>query len=111
VQRLGVGHGLRRRAHVRLGHDLQQRRAGAVQVDARLADEILVQALARVFLQVRAHQAHRLLFLAEVERDAAALHHGNLDLADLVALGQVGVEIILARKNALWRNVGAECQA
>jgi hypothetical protein len=65
----------------------------------------------RVLLQMRAHQAHGLLLVAEVERHLAALHHGNLELADLVALGQVGVEVVLARKNALWRNVGAECQS
>jgi hypothetical protein len=34
VQRLGVFHGLGAGAHVGLGDDLQQRRAGAVQVDA-----------------------------------------------------------------------------
>jgi hypothetical protein len=33
---LGVGHGFLAAAHVGLGHDLQQRRAGAVQVDAAL---------------------------------------------------------------------------
>src|SRR5256885_5963337 len=48
-------------------HDLQQRRAGAVQIDARLADEVLVQRLAGVFLQVGAHQADGLLLVAEEE--------------------------------------------
>jgi hypothetical protein len=37
VQGLGVGDGFGGGAHVGLGHDFQQRRAGAVQVDAGLA--------------------------------------------------------------------------
>ena len=35
VQRLGIGHGLGGAAHVGLGDDLEQRRPGAVEVDAR----------------------------------------------------------------------------
>ena len=58
VQLFGVGHGLGAGAHVGLGHDLQQRRAGAVQVDAGLANKVFVQRFAGVFLQVGAHQPH-----------------------------------------------------
>ena len=61
VQRLGVGDGFGRRAHVGLGDDLQQRRAGAVEVDARLAVKIFVQRFAGVLLQVRARQLDRFL--------------------------------------------------
>jgi hypothetical protein len=56
---LGVGDGLFGRAHVGLGDDLEQRRAGAVEVDAGHAVEVLVQALAGVLLEVGARQAHR----------------------------------------------------
>jgi hypothetical protein len=41
-------------AHSGLGHDLEQRRAGTVQVDAARAMEVLVQRLAGVFLEMRA---------------------------------------------------------
>ena len=58
VQLFGVGHGLGAGAHVGLGHDLQQRRAGAVQVDAGLADKVFVQRFAGVFFQVGTHQPH-----------------------------------------------------
>ena len=58
VQRAGVGDRLGARAHVGLGDDLQQRRAGAVQVDAGLAVVVLVQRLAGVFLEVGARQVH-----------------------------------------------------
>ena len=37
VQRFGISHRLGRRAHFRLGNHFQQRRAGAVQINARRA--------------------------------------------------------------------------
>ena len=46
--------GFVRRAQIRLGDDLEQRRAGAIQIDARLAVKIFVQRFAGVFLEVRA---------------------------------------------------------
>ena len=70
-----------------------------------------MQRLAGVFLQVGAHQAHRLLLVAQVERHLAALHHRDLVLADLVALGQVGVEVVLAREDAPGRDGAAQGQA
>jgi hypothetical protein len=73
--------------------------------------EVFVQRLARVFFEVGAHQAHGFLLVAQEELDLAALHHRDLKLADLVALGQVGVEIVFAGKNAHGRNVGAEGQS
>jgi hypothetical protein len=115
VQRAGVGHRLGGRAHVGLGDDLEQRCAGAVEVDAGHAVEVLVQALAGVFLEVGAGQAHRLLIgglaLADADRDRAADHDRQVHLADLVALGEVGVEVVLAREHALLGDVGADRQA
>jgi len=70
-----------------------------------------VQRLARVFFEVGTHQAHGFLLVAQEELDLAALHHRNFKLADLVALGQVGVEIVFAGENAHGRNVGAEGQS
>ena len=73
-----------------------------------------MQRLARVFFQMRTHQAHGFVhsFLAhfQKERHLAALHHRNFKLADLVALGQVGVEIIFPRKDAALGDVRAQCQ-
>jgi len=111
VQFLGVGHGFLGRTHVGFGHDLEQRRAGAVEVDAGLADEALVHGFAGVFFQVGPHQADGSFLFAEQETDFAALHHGDLELADLVALGQVGVEVVLAREDAGRRDGRAQRQA
>ncbi|MPM82466.1 hypothetical protein SDC9_129527 [bioreactor metagenome] len=115
MQLLGIGHGLGGGADIGLGHDFQQRRAGAVQVDAGLADELVVHGLAGVFLQVGTHQAHGLedvvLAFFQIEADFTALHHGDLELGDLVALGQVGVEVVLAREDGTRRNRRAQRQA
>ena len=111
MQLLGVGHGLQTGAHVGLGDDFQQRCAGAVQVDAALANEVLVQRFAGVFFQMRAHQAHRHLAFAHEEFHIATLHYRNLKLADLVALGKVRVEVVLARKNTFFGDVRAHGQA
>ncbi len=60
MQRLGVGHGFGAGTHVGLGDDLQQRRAGAVEVDAGLAVEILVQRLAGILFEMGAREMHEL---------------------------------------------------
>ncbi len=117
VQRAGIRHGFGRAAHVGLGDDLQQRRAGAVQVDAGHAGEVFVQRFAGVFFQVGARQVDGLLVAGlpvpafHLDGQRAALHHRNLVLADLVALGQIGVEVILAREDALGRDLGPDGQA
>ncbi len=76
-----------------------------------MANEVFVQRFARVFFQMRTHQANGFLFIAHKERHLATLHHRNFKLADLITLGQIGVEIIFARKNTLLCNVRAHRQA
>ncbi len=103
MQRLRIRDRFGGAAHVRLGDDLQQRRAGAVQVDAGHALIVFMQRLAGIFFQMGARQLYgfqfRLAVLLEHERQCAALHYRTFELADLVALRQVRIEIILARKN------------
>jgi hypothetical protein len=111
VQGAGVGHGFGAGAHVGFGDDFQQRRAGAVEVDAGAAVEVLVQRLAGILFEVGAGQADEFFLLSHADRQPAALHHRNLELADLVALGQVGVEIILAREHRARRDAGAHGEA
>ena len=110
MQLFGVGHSLVAAAHIRLGDDFQQGRAGAVQVDTGLADEVFVQRFARIFFQMRAHQTHGLGLAIQKERHRTALHHRNLKLADLVALGQVRVEIVLTREHAARCDVRTQRQ-
>ena len=111
VQLFGIGHRLIARANVRLGHNFQKRCARAVQVNAALANEVFVQRFARVFFQVRAHQTNGFLFVADKERHLATLNDWDFKLTDLIALGQVWVEIIFAGKNTLLCNVRTHRQA
>ena len=99
-------------AHVGLGDDLQQRRAGAVEVDAgdwpwKSSCRLLPASSsrwARVSRTVRGAPS-------STKSTLAALHHRDLVLADLVALGQVGVEVVLAREDRQRRDLGADRQA
>ena len=91
MQGARIGGGFLRAAQVRLGHDLEQRRPGAVEVDAGHAVKHLVQRLPRVFLEVGAGDSYLPRNL-----DVSALNDWNFVLADLVALGQIGVEVVLA---------------
>src|SRR4030095_16361906 len=96
VERLRVRHRFLRAPHVGLGNDLQERRAGAIQVDAAEIVEAFVNGLSRVLLQVGAGQPYLLLLAVHEYRHRAAFDDGHLVLADLVGLGKIRVEIILA---------------
>ena len=96
-----IGLGFGRRAHVGLADDFQQRRAGAVQVDAAvgLAGQLVVHALAGVFFQMGADDADPLgldpsLGIADLQ--PAVVAERQIVLADLIALGQVGIVVVLA---------------
>src|SRR5262245_7933302 len=95
MERACIGDRLLGAAQVGFGHDLQQRRAGAVEVDAAHPAESVMQRLAGVFLEVGPREAHALALYP----DRSPLHYGLLVLADLVALRQVGVEVVLARED------------
>ena len=81
-------------AQVGLGDDLGQRRAAAVVVDDRRVGAVdaarlpQVHELGRVLLEVDAVQPHVAQLAARAERDVV--------LGDLVALGEVGIEVVLA---------------
>ena len=81
-------------------------RAAAVEVDVGAGDgvgEAIVEALARVFFQVQAGDADALRGLlpsASGTSMPAVLGDGLVELRDLVALGRVGVEVVLAGEDA-----------
>ena len=100
--------GLLGRAHVGLGDDLDQRRAAAVEVDDRRVGAVDAPAradvdeLGRVLLEVHAVDAH-------VAQPPAAAQ-GLVVLADLVALRQVGIEVVLAVEDRPRRELAAQRQ-
>ena len=114
VQRAGVGDSFGGAAHVGFRDDFQQRRTGAVQINAAHALKIFVQAFAGVFFQMRAREMHgfficRIAF-AHAKRHTAANDHGQFKLADLIAFGQVGIKIVFARKDAARGYFAANAQ-
>ena len=108
MQGARVSHRLLRSAQVGLGDDLEQGRPSAIQVDPSHAVEILMQGLARVLLEVRPRQAHGLLAIGQEDLQRTARDDRDLVLADLVALGQVRVEVILAREHRAPVDVRAD---
>ena len=115
MQRLGISHRFPGRTHVRLGHDFQQGRAGAVEVDAGHAVEVFMQRLAGIFFQVGTRDADGFLVkiaaAADLYRQFAAFDDRQRELADLVALGQIGIEVILAVETVDPVQPGANCES
>jgi len=97
------------RRDVRFRDDFEQRRAGPVEIHATLVAALVVGGLARVFLQVRADEAHRLeVAVIVVDLDAAADAERLIELTDLIALRQVGIEVVLAVPLRDFRDLAAE---
>ncbi len=112
VHGLDVGDGFFGRTHVRLGNDFQQRRTGAVQIDAGHAAVVFVQALAGVFFKVGAGHADALdgaVFQGDVQ--VAFAHDRQFHLTDLITLRQVRVEVILAGEHVVLTDLGVDGQA
>ena len=101
LERAQIGARLRGRAHVRLAHDLDERHAGAIEVDGRDAGIAIVHRLAGVFLHVHARDADRASarrrHVPQSRRTARS--RAAIELRDLVALRQVGIEVVLARED------------
>src|SRR5690606_11686265 len=90
-----------RRTQVRLGDDLDQRHTGPVQVDRGPAGQPIVQRLARILLEVDAtdpHALHGAVPLLDLQ--PAVRLQRLVELRDLVPLGQVRIEVVLAREAA-----------
>jgi hypothetical protein len=91
------------RAHVGPRDDLHQRDAGAVQVHIAARRVLVVHQLARVLLDMDAldadgfHIRFRVL-VVEADLDLPLAYDRVIELADLIALRQIGVEIVLAIK-------------
>jgi hypothetical protein len=91
-----IGLGLIGGAEVRLRHDLHQRDARAIQIHIREFWMLVVQALTRVLLKMQPLDADDDPLAAEqIDNDLAFANHRTLVLGDLIALRQVGVEIVL----------------
>jgi hypothetical protein len=79
---------------VRLGDDFQEGHAGAVEIHAAVPVEM--GAFADVLLQMRAGDADAGEAALELEIEPAVARGGLVVLGDLVILGHVGIEVVLA---------------
>ena len=95
-----IGAGRGRRVDVRLAHDFDQGHPGAVEVHAADGRGRVVHELAGVFFHVDPADADALSATVGLHIDVAVLGEGQFVLGNLVALGQVGVEIVLAGETA-----------
>jgi hypothetical protein len=120
AQRAQVGDRLLRRADVRLGDDLDQRNAGAIQIHVRDVPSHhgrVVDRLARVLLHVDAREAHARHLFPGVSPDGNVQPplrgDGLFVLGDLVALGQIRIEVVLAGEDGAFVHgtVGGERRA
>ena len=97
-QGLQIRNGFFRRVHVRLGHDFQQRRAGAIEINETAGALICVKVFPRVFFQVRPSNAHRFGRAVQGERNPAVLTNGQIVLRNLIPFRQIRIEIIFSRE-------------
>ena len=96
-----IGEGLFRCADVGIADDFGERHAGPVEVDVAVeiaVGEAVVDGLAGVLLEMQPGDADALRAAVEGHVEPAVLGQGLVVLRDLVTLGQVGVEVVLARE-------------
>ena len=99
------------RADVRLRHDLHQRDAGAVEVDVRQGRMLVVDGLSGVLLEMQPLDADREAFaVRQIDGDRALPHHRRFVLADLIALRQVRIEIVLPVEHRFQIDLGLETE-
>ena len=110
-QLLHIGGGLGGRAHIGLGDDFHQRDAGAVQVDIALRRMLVMHRLAGILLEMQPFDTDLARGAVRQPRTQRPLADDRLlVLADLIALRQVGIEIVLAVKHAEQIDLGIQAK-
>ena len=106
-----IGSSLFGAANVGLADDFHQRDTGAVQVHKGHVRVHVVNRFARVLFQVNSFHAHQTrCIVAELYQHFAFAHDGVVQLRNLIALRQIGVEVVLAVKGAVQIDLGLEAQ-
>ena len=112
AQLADIGLGLLGRAHVGLGDDLHQADPGAVEVDEAHRRRLVVQRLARVLLEMQALDPDPDRMVGgEVDLDLPLADDRALVLGNLIALRQVGIEVVLAVEGRAAVDLGLEAEA
>ena len=96
-----------------MAHDLDQRNAASVEIDAAFrtrALEAVVQELPGILFHVDALDPDALLAIVEPDGHRAILCKRAVVLRNLISLGKVGVEIVLAREDRGLVDAAAYCE-
>ena len=97
--------------NLRLRHDLDERRAGAIEIDGGGVREAIVHGLPGVLLHVHAmHADCARWFDRVINDDGAAGRDGLIELRDLISLRQIRIEVVLAGEHRRMVHGTAECE-
>ncbi len=107
TQRSQVLRRLERSSEVGLAHDLDERSAGAIQIDEGVPPHA-VYVLAGILFHVDARDPRASHFPLDVDVEMPGRGQRLFVLADLIALGQVRIEVVLAREDAGLVELAAE---
>ena len=94
-----IGRRLFGAANVGAADDFHQRNAGAVEIHKGVVGIHIMHRFAGILLQVNAFNAHQTrCSISQFDEDFALSHNRVIQLADLIALWQVGVEVVFPIK-------------
>jgi hypothetical protein len=96
-----VGDDLVGRSHIRFGHNLQQRRAGTIEVDDADACSRAMDILTGILFQVGTSNPHALVRLSGRDINPAMFADRRLVLGNLIAFREIGIEVMLPRKSVV----------
>ena len=97
--------------HVRLSNNFQQRSSSPVQVHITIAAFSRMNIFSRIFLQMRTSDADSLGRAIDIQVNPPVFANRLFVLRDLIALGQVWIEIVFTRKNIRGPNRTVQGQA
>ena len=102
-----IGRGFFGSAKIGLGDNFEQRCTCAIEIDACLSREKIMDRLARIFLKVCAGNTDDSVgAIVHMQRYFSPTHNRGFELTDLVTLWQIGVEVIFSVEDGVQINFG-----